>query len=208
MSSIEFPIYNQENDCPVDYCAKIVDIAMKNSEVSCVFAREGSLQFEKILLDIQNKNALADDYELLKDLLETITKNTRCEYMKEATEIFLEILVDYEDDFDKHLKRGICKNLVCSGMYNIYIDPATCGGCSKCKEVCPSILGGNGMIHIILDNDEINNQKQKLIEVCPNNAIKKYGQKKPSTPNEPVPVGTFSGESDEGGGRRRKKRRG
>lgn len=206
MANYEFPKFDIENDnaCPIDYCKQITKIALETYTASCVFAREGTLQVEKIIEDISNGKAKSDDYELLVDLTEIIKNNTISEVVKEAMDICKQSLVDYESDWDKHMKRGICKNLICDGLYNLYIDPITCVGCGECKKIRSSINGSEGMIHII-DNNDIIDDKKSLINICPNGAIKRYGQSKPKVPTELVPVGSYVPE--ETSTRRRKKRK-
>ncbi len=204
MSNLEFPKYDTGSEywCPVNYCKEVINVAIENSNAHCVFAREGTLQVKKIIGDIQRNNALSDDYALLKDLLNTMYKNTNCEVVKEASNICSNILVKYEGDWDKHIKRGICKNLVCIDLCGIYIDPEVCTGCTECKKIDSSILGSEGFIHIIQSEDC---DKDLLVNICPERAIKKYGQSKPKIPIEPIEVGTFTQEDNSG--RRRKKKR-
>lgn len=200
---------NAVNVCVVDYCMKVMDVARKEACGKCVLCREGTLQVYKILKDITEGNARSDDYELLLELLEHISKYASCEMSRTAASICIDLMKTYEEEWDKHIRRKRCSNLICKGMYTLYIDPQVCNGCGKCVEVCPkkAIVGGNEMIHII--DTGLCNKCGACIDVCPKDAIKKAGTILPKLPSEPVPVGSFSQiskGSSEGGMRRRRRK--
>lgn len=196
------------NACVVDYSMNIMNVAKKESCGKCVLCREGTWQVHEIIKDITEGNAKSDDFELLSDLLEQIKDNAGCDMSRTAAGICKDMMKRYEEEWDMHIRRKRCSNLVCKGTFTLYVDPITCDGCGKCMESCPqgAIAGGAGMIHII--NPDICNKSMVCLSVCPKDAIKKAGSVKPKIPNEPVPVGSFShsiGEEDDG--RRRRRRR-
>jgi NADH-quinone oxidoreductase subunit F len=200
----------EEKECPVDYCGSIMKIAMDESCGMCVMCREGTRQAYEIIKDITDGKCKSNDLELLIELAELIKENASCDMSKKAAEICLEMIIENEEEWDKHIYRKRCTNLVCKGAFTLYVDPDLCDGCGKCLEACPSaaISGGDGLIHVI--NTDICNKSMECMRVCPKEAVKKAGALKPKLPSQPVKVGAF-GQSSEGGddtGRSRRRRRG
>ncbi|MGL5437895.1 MAG: NADH-ubiquinone oxidoreductase-F iron-sulfur binding region domain-containing protein [Lachnospiraceae bacterium] len=206
------PLWNPlgNTGCPVDYCKQLMDTARKESCGQCVFCREGTWQVYEIIKDITEGNPESGDYELLLDILDQIGGGASCEMAREAAARCLDSLKEDEEEWDKHIKRKRCANLVCRCSYTFYIDPQNCDGCGICIRECPDgvISGGEAMIHII----HTDHPKYNLLSaaVCPRDAIKKAGPVKPKLPAEPVPVGSFAKEAggEEGETTRRRRRRG
>lgn len=200
---------SDSNACVVDYCMNIMNTARKESCGKCVLCREGTWQVYKIIKDITEGNGNSDDFELLIDILEHIKKNASCEMSRTAASTVMDLMKTYEEEWDKHIRRKRCSNLVCKGSYTLYVDPQLCDGCGECLKNCSigAIAGGEGMIHVI--NPDICNKCMACVSVCPKGAINKAGTVKPKLPNEPVPTGSFGCNSDnqESEMRRRRRRR-
>lgn len=193
--------------CVVDYCMNIMRIAKNESCGKCVLCREGTWQVYEIIKDITEGNAKSEDFELLTDLLEQIRDFASCEMSRNSASVCIDIMKRYEEEWEMHIRRKRCSNLVCKESFTLYVDPNMCDGCGKCLKSCPqgAIVGGEGLIHII--KTDICKKSMVCISVCPKEAIKKAGPVKPKTPSEPVPVGSFGSSSaaDEGGLRRRRR---
>jgi NADH-quinone oxidoreductase subunit F len=196
--------------CVVDFSKELMDFVRKESCGKCVLCREGSWQVYKIIADITEGRGGSEDYELLKELLEMISQNAGCEMSATAASRCLGLLNSYQEEWDLHIRRKRCTNLICKQAFTLYIAPDTCDGCGKCQEVCPegAISGGKGMIHVI--HPEICTKCMQCIGCCPKEAIKKAGAVKPKVPAEPIPVGSFGGSagSNEAGTSMRRRRRG
>lgn len=199
-----------ESNCVVDYCKQLMDIARRESCGECVFCREGTWQIYEIIKDITDGNPESEDYELLLDVLGQIEQGTSCEMPREAARRCIRLLKDEEDEWDKHIRRKRCANLVCKCSYTLYIDPRLCDGCGMCLEHCPPgvIMGEPGMIHVV--NTDLYKNRLLSVSACAKDAIKKAGPVKPKLPETPIPVGSFDMGDDakEGEGSRRRRRRG
>lgn len=197
------------NACPVDFCMKLMDTARSESCGECVLCREGTFQAYEIIKDITKGNSTSDDYELLLDVLGQIKEYASCEMSKTAAKTAIDLMKDYEDEWNKHLLRKVCTTMVCKGMFSMYIDPAVCTGCGACKSECPNnaIIGSDGFIHII--DPTVCNKSLVCVDVCPVSAIKKAGKIRPKLPTELIAVGSFGVDvgGDEDSGRRRRRRR-
>ncbi len=141
-----------------------------------MLCREGTWQVYKIIEDITLGNPKSGDYELLLELLEQISENSSCEMAREAGKTTLKLMKDYEEEWDLHIRRKKCSNMVCKGLYTVYIDPALCDGCGLCLSKCPekAISGGKDLIHVI--DFSLCKKSLKCIEVCPKGAVKKGKQ--------------------------------
>ena len=193
--------------CPVTYCMTIMKRAKESSCGQCVLCREGTWQVWEITRSIIEGKAESDDYALLTDLLELIRDHASCEMARSGAAICLEVMAQTQDEWELHIRRKRCTNLVCKSTYTIYVDPNTCIGCGQCMNTCPegAITGGEGLIHMI--DPAICSKSLACISLCPVGAIKKAGPVKPKVPETLVPVGSFGNASGEGDGKRRRRRR-
>ncbi len=177
--------------CVVDFAKELMDIARMESCGKCVLCREGSWQAYEIIRDITEGKGKSDDLELLREILEINRQYSGCEMSKNAASRCLGLLNTYQEEWDLHVRRKKCSNLICKLSFTLYISPDKCSGCEKCIRTChvSAISGSEGMIHIL--DSEICDKCMKCIASCPRNAIKKAGAIKPKVPAELVPVGSF-----------------
>lgn len=202
--------FHDGSACAVDFSKALMDFARRESCGKCVLCREGTWQAYEIIKDITEGKAEGDDFELLTELLEQISGNAGCEMSIEAASVCLGLLRNYQDEWDQHIRRKRCTNLICKASFTVYIAPERCDGCGKCTETCRSeaISGGENLIHVI--QTEKCSKCMLCADICPKGAIKKAGAVKPKVPAEPVPVGSFgeAGSSNEEGTGMRRRRRG
>lgn len=114
----QFPQWdeNDNNLCVVNYCANIMLMAKQESCGKSVLCREGTWQVYEIIKGISGGEGRSDDIELLKELVEQIKTHGNCQMSKDAASICLNLIEQYEDEWNKHLKRKICSNMVCKGL--------------------------------------------------------------------------------------------
>lgn len=195
--------------CVVEYSTALMDLARKESCGKDVFCREGTWQVSEIMADIARGRGDANDIDLLKELMKLIRENSECERSSSAAGRCLDLMSEYQEEWDLHVRRKRCTNLVCKPSFDVYIFPDLCDGCGKCVEVCPidAIVGGKALIHLI--DQEKCSKCQECIAICPAGAIRKAAVSgiKPKVPDFPVPVGSFmTGTSEESGSSRRRRR--
>jgi ferredoxin len=203
--------FQNGNSCVVEFSRQLLDQARKESCGKDVFCREGAWQVSEIIADITKGRIEGEEPDLLRELLALISENAGCEMSRAAAARCLALMDQYKDEWDLHIRRKRCTNLICKPSYLLYLSPEQCDGCGKCLEVCPVgvIAGGKDMIHVI--NTELCDKCGKCVEVCPKGAVKKAsaGGLKPKAPAAPVPVGSFGGpDSGEEGAPMRRRRRG
>lgn len=189
-----------ENPCPVDKIKKFTDSTRRTSCGECVICREGILQLNVIAEAISDGKGRDGDIEVLTEISDDLTIGSCCDYGKEVGKITKEIIEKGIEEFEKHIKRKRCDALICKKFFSYYIEPEKCNGCNKCKEECPqkAIAGDKDLIHVI--NSDICDRCGKCSMICEKAAIQKAGAVIPKLPQEPVPVGTFKAEPQNGGG--------
>lgn len=195
--------------CVVEFAKELLEQAKRESCGRDVLCREGTWQVAEIMRDITLGKGCSDDLALMQELLMLIKENASCEMAYTAATRGLELILKYPEEWDLHIRRKRCTNLVCEMSFSLYIDPERCDGCQLCVDKCPesAIRGGDNLIHVI--NLEACTKCLDCIEICPKQAIWKAGQVKPAVPVEPVPVGSFgnsAGREEESGGMRRRRR--
>lgn len=209
LPDIEEGLFSTGTACIVDFSKSLMDMAHRKSCGKCVLCREGTWQVHEIIKDITEGRTENGDFELVKEMLEQISCNAGCEMSVTAASHCLGLMDNYKEEWDLHIRRKRCTNLICKISFTLYATPDYCDGCGKCVDVCPqtAIAGGKDMIHVI---DTRKCDKCLLcVGACPKEAIKKAGTVKPKLPAEPVPVGSFgieTGGSEEKSGMRRRRK--
>jgi len=196
--------------CVVEYSRALMELVKKESCGKDVFCREGTWQISEIIADITNGKGEADDIDLVKELLELLSENINCRMSSSAAAQCLDLMNRYRDEWELHLRKKRCTNLICKPSFILYISPELCDGCEKCTSVCPvdAIAGGKDLIHVI--DSETCTKCMKCVDICPKSAIKTVAASglKPKVPEAPVPVGSFETDNKEENGYMRRRRRG
>lgn len=190
--------------CPVDWARSSIEAAYLNNCGKSVMCRDGMAQLRLLLADITSGKGQDGDIALIRELCQVISSTPGCGLSAKAASNVLYSLAQYPDDWEAHCIRKRCRTLVCLAYTGVYIDPTACTGCGKCRDHAPdgSVLGGDGLIHVIADEASV--KTPDFLSCCPQNAIKKYGAVKPrGLPEAPIAVGS----AQEAGAPRRRRRR-
>ncbi|MCL2376977.1 MAG: hypothetical protein FWC76_06215 [Defluviitaleaceae bacterium] len=209
ISEVTLPDYSEiaklaEGACPVNWALRCVKQAQLENCGMSVMCRDGVTQLALVITDIVSGKGKDDDLSLIKELCQIFSTTAGCEMASKVAKNVLYSMEHHADEWEQHCRRKRCAALVCADYYSIYIDPTTCIGCGTCLRLGPegSIAGGEGMIHVVLDDGKI--KTEEFVRACPSSAIKKAGAVKPNLPAAPIPVGSFEVE----GARKRRRERG
>lgn len=203
LPKLEEIVNKSQGVCPVDWALQTVETARRETCGKDVMCRDGLHQIWLILSDAVSGRGQGEDVEMLQDLLGVIAAQADCDLARTAAANVLKSMELYPDEWEAHIKRKRCADLVCRAYYTVHIAPDKCTGCGECLKVCAqgAIAGGEGLIHVV--NDVAGVDYGACAAVCPADAFVKAGAVKPKTPEAPVPVGSFEAA---GGGLRRRRR--
>jgi NADH-quinone oxidoreductase subunit F len=183
-----------EKNCIVDFMKQVLEILKSESCGTCALCRQGLLQIFFMIKDITAKKGRTNDVKDMLEIAEAMSATANCDFGKNAAALIISAVVNFEDEFEKHIDRGRCDALVCKKMITYHILGEKCQGCGACYSICPhnAIAGSDNMIHLI-DQEKCDQCGDCLTECnkAGYQAIVAAGGVKPKTPVEPVPVGSF-----------------
>jgi NADH:ubiquinone oxidoreductase subunit F (NADH-binding)/NAD-dependent dihydropyrimidine dehydrogenase PreA subunit len=184
-----------ENDCIVDQTKQRVSLSCYDTCATCSLGREGSYQLREIVADATRGKSRGSDIDMLREVGRGMQLGAACPFGRTAPNVVLSTLEKFPEEYEAHMKRKLCKAMVCDRYVTFHILPDLCDGCGECVDVCPedAIEGGKRKIHVI-DQDSCE-KCGKCQEVCNGlrHAVVKAGPIKPRTPKRPVPVGSWKG---------------
>lgn len=183
-------IVMDEDTCMVDVARYFLNFTQEESCGKCPPCRIGTRQMKEILTKITEGKGTMKDLETLETLAHTVKNASLCGLGQTAPNPVITTLKYFRHEYEAHILERRCPALVCKELINYYIDPDKCVGCLLCLKNCPAdaILGGNKMIHVIVQEKCI--KCGACLEVCPKkvSAVIKLSGEKREGPNEPIPV--------------------
>jgi len=78
----------------------------------------------------------------------------------------------FPEEYEEHIKDKFCRAGVCKTLFEYYIDPETCDGCTRCARICPvgAITGERKELHVI--DPAICNRCGSCVDRCRRESIK------------------------------------
>jgi len=164
-------IVMDESTCIVDMARYFISFAKEESCGNCTPCRIGS----RILLDTLEKivrgEGELEDLEVMKRAADTMNKTSLCGLGQAASNPVSSSMRYFMDEYEKHITDKYCKPAVCNDLFNLYITPERCTGCTLCVDVCSekAITGARKQLHVI---DILKCIKcRACVRVCNRNAI-------------------------------------
>jgi NADH-quinone oxidoreductase subunit F len=184
-----------EKDCIVDQARRRVALSCYDTCAACTLGREGSYQLREMLADATRGKSKSGDLDMMREIGAGMKVGAACAFGRTAPNIVLSSLEKFPEEYEAHMKRRLCRALVCEHYVTFHILPELCNGCGECVDVCPedAIEGGKKKVHVI-DQDACE-KCGKCYDVCAGlqNAVVRAGAVKPRTPKRPIPVGSWNG---------------
>ena len=124
--------------CMVDMSKFFLSFTQHESCGKCVPCRVGTKRMLEILTRITEGKGREDDIELLIELGTDIKLSSLCGLGMSAPNPVLSTINFFRDEYEAHIKDGICPAHVCKALRQYIVSPELCKMCGKCFRVCPS----------------------------------------------------------------------
>lgn len=140
-----------QSTCMVEVARYFLEFIQRESCGKCVPCRLGTKQMLDILTDITTGNGTEQDMELLPELAAAIKKGSLCALGQSSPNPILTTTRFFMDEYEAHIKDGVCPALDCKDFIEYTIDAEMCDGCMVCLKSCPvsAITGSKDEIHVI-----------------------------------------------------------
>ena len=105
----------------------------------------------EIVADATRGKSRGGDVELMREISLGMKAGAACAFGRTAPNLLLSTLEKFPDEYEAHMKRRLCRALVCEGYVTFHILPEICDGCGSCVDVCPedAIDGRSRQVHVI-----------------------------------------------------------
>lgn len=127
-----------DTTCMVDMSKFFLTFTENESCGKCVPCRIGTKRMLEILTRITEGKAKENDIDLLVELGTNIKLASLCGLGMSAPNPVLSTINFFRDEYETHIKDGICPARVCKSLRQYLVSVELCKMCGKCYRVCPS----------------------------------------------------------------------
>lgn len=161
-----------DRTCMVDLARYFLSFTQKESCGKCIPCREGTKRMLEILERITEGLGKPDDLDRLQELASTIKDSALCGLGQTCPNPVLSTIRYFRHEYEEHINEKFCRSGVCKSLFDYFIDPELCNGCTRCARICPvgAISGERKETHVI--DPEICTRCGSCVERCRQEAIK------------------------------------
>ena len=127
-----------ETTCMVDMAKFFLSFTKNESCGKCTPCRIGTKRMLEILTRITEGKGKKGDIDLLMELGNDIKLSSLCGLGMSAPNPVLSTIKFFRDEYESHIKEGICPAGVCKALRRYTVNAEICKMCGKCFKVCPS----------------------------------------------------------------------
>ncbi len=127
-----------DSTCMVEMAKFFLSFTQKESCGKCVPCRIGTKRMLEILTRITEGKGRESDIDLLIELGTDIKLSSLCGLGQSAPNPVLSTINYFREEYESHIKEGICPARVCKALRQYVVSPELCKMCGKCFKVCPS----------------------------------------------------------------------
>ncbi len=124
-----------EDDCMVEIARYFLEFTQKESCGKCTFCRLGTKQMLEVLNEITRGKGKMEDITMLGELAQDVKAGSLCGLGETAPNPVLTTLRYFRDEYEAHIKEGLCPALMCKELITYYIIP------EKCERSCDACVG-------------------------------------------------------------------
>ncbi|MFH0769216.1 MAG: NADH-quinone oxidoreductase subunit NuoF [Chloroflexota bacterium] len=124
-----------EDDCMVEIARYFLEFTQKESCGKCTFCRLGTKQMLEVLNEITRGKGKMEDITMLSELAQDVKAGSLCGLGETAPNPVLTTLRYFRDEYEAHIKEGLCPALMCKELITYYIIP------EKCERSCDACVG-------------------------------------------------------------------
>jgi NADH-quinone oxidoreductase subunit F len=181
------------SDCVIDHVKQRLAASCYELCGACSLGREGSYQLREMISDSTRGRSKGGDLDMLREIGGAMQAAAACPSGRTAANLVLSTMEKFAEEYEAHMRRRLCRGLVCAQYVTFHILPERCDGCGVCLDACPegAVQGGRQKIHVI--DQDLCEKCGTCFEACGGlrQAVVKAGAIKPRTPRTPVPIGTW-----------------
>lgn len=164
-------IVMDEDNCMVETARYFISFLTEESCGKCTPCREGLRTSLEILTRITEGKGKENDIEMLEEIGAVMQDCCLCALGTSAPNPVLSTIKYFRDEYEAHIKHGICPANYCKQLIEYAIVDEKCDGCHACVKTCSvgAITGKAKELHHLDGNKCI--KCGACIEVCRRNAI-------------------------------------
>jgi NADH:ubiquinone oxidoreductase subunit F (NADH-binding)/(2Fe-2S) ferredoxin/Pyruvate/2-oxoacid:ferredoxin oxidoreductase delta subunit len=127
-----------DTTCMVDMARFFLSFTQNESCGKCTPCRLGTKRMLEILTRITEGEGKEGDIELLIELGTDIKLSSLCGLGMSAPNPALSTIHFFRDEYEAHIREGICPANVCKALRQYVINAERCKKCGKCFKACPA----------------------------------------------------------------------
>jgi NADH-quinone oxidoreductase subunit F len=164
-------IVMDESTCIVDMARYFISFAKEESCGNCTPCRIGSRVLMDVLEKITRGEGELEDLDIMRRAADTMNKTSLCGLGQAASNPVSSSLRYFMAEYEAHITDKYCQPAVCNDLFNFFITPDRCTGCTLCLDVCTedAITGSRKQLHVI-DVDKCA-KCRACVRVCNRHAI-------------------------------------
>ena len=166
-----------DNNCMVDVAKFFLTFTSAESCGKCFPCRIGLRKLLDILDKITSGNGSEEDIIVLRQLANSVRNSSLCALGGTAPNPVLSTLRYFGDEYEAHIRDGVCPANVCKAFITYTIDQEVCIACGQCAMNCPvGAISKTSSGKYSVDYDRCIRCGTCFI-ICPVNAVQKVGKK-------------------------------
>ena len=126
-----------DRTCMVDLARYFLSFTQKESCGKCTPCREGTKRMLEILNRITEGEGKPEDLQTLDRLAYSIKDSALCGLGQTCPNPVLSTIRYFRHEYEEHINDKFCRAGICKPLFNYWIDPKKCTGCTVCAKVCP-----------------------------------------------------------------------